>query len=429
MPPNNDIELRNPGVQEIFGKTPHWLLPWSNTIILIFVCVLFTLSYVIKYPDIISSKVTLTTVIPPVTFVPKINGGIRLVKTKDSQVKSGEFLAYMETGADINHVKFLIKNVDIWQQVIASENGSDVQRLNFPKNLRINQLESVYTKLLFDLEKYKIFLEAGEDVLTTSSLQERIGRFKELNIHLERQRVISEADLVLSERKTNIDSVLWAKKVIPIVEFNNSKSRHNQILHNLESSRSNYISNVIQIQQMEEQLKQIAIRRTDDQKVHIVEILNDLSLLRQGLTQFIQQNVFVSPVDGTISFPQPLSDNQYVTVGQSVFNVVPMGGKIYGSAALEMRGAGKVQIGQNVHIKLNNYPFNEFGYLRGKIASIEITPNENTYTATVELTNGLTTTYNRRLPFSYQMTGTAEIVTRDLRLLERFFNQFRNINN
>jgi len=41
------------------------------------------------------------------------------------------------------------------------------------------------------------------------------------------------------------------------------------------------------------------------------------------------------------------------------------------------------------------------------------------------LTNGLVTNYHKTLDFKPQMQGSAEIITEDLRLLERLFYQYR----
>ena len=36
------------------------------------------------------------------------------------------------------------------------------------------------------------------------------------------------------------------------------------------------------------------------------------------------------------------------------------------------------------------------------------------------------TSYKKEIPFKHEMNGTAEIITEDLRLIERFFQQFKN---
>ena len=45
----------------------------------------------------------------------------------------------------------------------------------------------------------------------------------------------------------------------------------------------------------------------------------------------------------------------------------------------------------------------------------------------VSLPNGLTTSYKKQIVFQQEMSGTADIVTKDLRLLERLLYQFRDV--
>ena len=45
--------------------------------------------------------------------------------------------------------------------------------------------------------------------------------------------------------------------------------------------------------------------------------------------------------------------------------------------------------------------------------------------AEVEFPNGLTTNYNKQIKFSQEMQGSAEIITEDIRLIERLFNPIK----
>ena len=83
--------------------------------------------------------------------------------------------------------------------------------------------------------------------------------------------------------------------------------------------------------------------------------------------------------------------------------------------------------GQGVNIRLENYPFEQFGLLHGKISSISVMPGEDKYWVTIELPEHLVTNQNKTLAFKQQLSGTTEIITEDLRLLERFFYQFRKL--
>ena len=75
-----------------------------------------------------------------------------------------------------------------------------------------------------------------------------------------------------------------------------------------------------------------------------------------------------------------------------------------------------------------NFPSDEFGEINGSVKKISLVPNEKgLYLIDVVLPKELVTTYNKTITFKHEMKGVAEIVTEDLRLIERFFYQMKNI--
>lgn len=92
------------------------------------------------------------------------------------------------------------------------------------------------------------------------------------------------------------------------------------------------------------------------------------------------------------------------------------------------QNSGKIKIGQRVNVKLENYPDTEFGVLNGKIKNMSLIPDkEGFYLIDVKLPKRLITSYNKEINFKQEMRGSAEIITEDLRLIERFFYQLINI--
>ncbi|MFV0304709.1 MAG: hypothetical protein ACK5IC_04400 [Moheibacter sp.] len=66
--------------------------------------------------------------------------------------------------------------------------------------------------------------------------------------------------------------------------------------------------------------------------------------------------------------------------------------------------------------------------MEGRVRNISLSPDvEGNYYVEVELPNGLKTPYNKQLIFDKEMQDSTEIVTEDLRLIERVFYQFREI--
>ena len=60
-----DIELRSEEVQDILTRVPHWMIRWGSTLFLGLIVMILALSWIIKYPDKITSTALVTTEIPP----------------------------------------------------------------------------------------------------------------------------------------------------------------------------------------------------------------------------------------------------------------------------------------------------------------------------------------------------------------------------
>jgi HlyD family secretion protein len=138
--------------------------------------------------------------------------------------------------------------------------------------------------------------------------------------------------------------------------------------------------------------------------------------------------LLISPIDGTVTFTKFWSSNQSVVVDQPVLNVVPESpGDYIGRIFLNMQRSGKVKAGQMVNIKLSGFPYLEYGMVRGSVRTISLVPSGNEYVIEVSLPQGLKTLYGRELKFTQNMQGAAEILTEDLRLLQKIINPFRHL--
>jgi HlyD family secretion protein len=72
-------------------------------------------------------------------------------------------------------------------------------------------------------------------------------------------------------------------------------------------------------------------------------------------------------------------------------------------------------------LKFQSYPFQEYGSVQGRIEFISHIPDEKGYLAKVSFTNGLTTTYKKKIQYRDGLTASAEVITQDMRLLDRLY--------
>lgn len=151
--------------------------------------------------------------------------------------------------------------------------------------------------------------------------------------------------------------------------------------------------------------------------------LEEYQSLSSKLKEWEHAFVLKAPVSGQIVFGEHRTVNQYVRSGDILFTVVPdETGKISGRILAPAIGLGKIEPGQQVNIKVDNYPFMEYGILSGSVLSISKIPvvsEQGTfYPVNVDLPDKLVTNYNRELSYSLQMQGNAEIIIQNRRVIE-----------
>ena len=107
--------------------------------------------------------------------------------------------------------------------------------------------------------------------------------------------------------------------------------------------------------------------------------------------------------------------------GDKVFAIISRDpGRLIGKIKIAASGSGKIQTGQKVNIKVAGYPYLEYGLLEGKTKSISLVSNNDYYSVQVDFPKGLHSTVNKELRFTGEMIGSAEIITENRSLMERF---------
>jgi len=158
------------------------------------------------------------------------------------------------------------------------------------------------------------------------------------------------------------------------------------------------------------------------------KMIQSFNNLKLAIKKWENQYVLKSNINGKVSFLNNWRVNQTLSQGDLIFTIIPSKNSAFiAKVKSPTQNFGKIKIGQTVNISLEIYPETEFGTLQGTINYISPLPNqEGLYLMDVALPETLVTSYNKTFEFRQEMSGMAEIVTEDLRLIERFFYQFKN---
>jgi hypothetical protein len=98
-------------------------------------------------------------------------------------------------------------------------------------------------------------------------------------------------------------------------------------------------------------------------------------------------------------------------------------GNVLAKALLPSARSGKVKVGMQAIIRLDGYPYQEFGVLNGEIRRIAVVPAEQGYELEIAVPEDLKTSYGNPVLFRQEMQGVARIVTEKRSLLDRVFDR------
>lgn len=421
----DNIELRSESVQDILSQPPHWMIRWGNTIIFIILLLILVMSYIIKYPEFVPASVIITSQNPPEKLEARTNSKIEKILIKDHQkVKAGQVMMVLQSTANYHDILEL-------KDIVDSLSTNQLQSFPLQKAsaFKLGEIQGDYNSFAKAFQDERLFTRlqpyAPENLAANQSLSEYRGRIT----NLQQQRSIEVAKYELTKKNFQRSQELFNQGVIAAVELENEKIKFLQAEQNLKNIN-------ISLSQMQEAIsglnktKSGASINTEKDKINYSsQTLQLYEQLRKSLKQWEQSYLFISSTNGTVSFQQFWGESQFVKQGDVLMSILPENKEsLIGKMQIPSANSGKVQTGQKVLIKLDNYRFQEYGIIEGKVQNISLTPDENgNYYVDVILPKGLKTSYNKTLPFDKELKGNGEIVTEDLRLIERFFFQIRKL--
>lgn len=420
----NSFELRSEEVQDILTRVPHWLIRWGSVVVLCILLLLLFVSWFIKYPDIVPTQIVITTNVPPQKLVAKISGRIDAILVKDkSEISKNTPLAVIENSANYNDVfllKSIVDTINIEKSNFPFDKLATAQLGDIENSFAIFQKEYIADELNTKLRPFKV--QGSAQSYEAVQLKERLAL-------LESQKGINLSELELQKNDLERYEKLFKKGIISAQEiekqrllFLQSQKNYKSVLSSISQLKSslNELNKNSKVTQIEENKENVNLERN---------VIQAFYSLKKAIKDWELNYVLRSSIDGKVSYLQLWAENQTVNAGDNVFAVIPNNENGYiGKVKAPAQNSGKIKVGQKVNIRLTNYPDREFGMVLGTIKAISLTPDKDgNLLIDVSLVKGLETSYRKKIEFQQEMSGSAEIITQDLRLIERLLYQFRDI--
>ena len=409
------------------GTVPNWIIRWGISIIFITVFVILFMSYIIKYPEVITAPIILTTVNPPADLISKTTGQIQ------------EFFVYEGDTLNTHTIIAVIKNAANYKCILEldsilitydTEWEKYISNTFIEHSYELGEVQNSFNQFLTQCKSYRHYLESNNILKKQQLLKEQIEQNRDNYQNQKIQLSLINEDLQFELQNFARDSALFNAKAVSQYDYEKSKQAILQKRMQLVGQKSALSDIKTTILGMEKQLLDLSIQLDDDLSNYKIHLSESRDLLLAQIKQWKENYIIITPIDGTISLTKFWHKNQNIIAGERIATVIPFDStQIIGKMYIPSTGLAKVKIGQIVNIKLNGFPYMEFGILKGNLVSISSVPETNGYAAEIQFPKGLISSYKTRFGFIQQMDGTGDIITKDSRLIERFIRPIKSLIN
>jgi len=379
-------------------------------------------SWFIKYPDIVSADAVLTGSHSPKPLVARKAARIAHLNYKDGdKITQGAIIGNLETTADIDEVLLLDIMTDSVYRCLQREDIFNVKAIMSREYNSLGELQQPYQALIQAYIPYLDYVSGNYAKLKRSLLEKDLAMAASSRKVLDEQQKLNQEDLMLSKTTLEKNKRLLEQRLISEEEYRNLNSQNINKQLSQPQLKSNYISNEAQANGIRKEMADL------DNQVHTQKALfvQAVYSFKSQISLWKQDFLFIAPESGVLNFTSFLQANQMTGAGQVLGYIIPQQDAVYAEARIPQTNFGKIARGQSVLLKLDAYPWQEFGMLTGKVDYVSAIPADSGYyLARISIPEAFITNYQKRLPFKEGLMAHAEIVTRDMRLAQRFVYDF-----
>ncbi|NOQ70387.1 MAG: HlyD family efflux transporter periplasmic adaptor subunit [Crocinitomix sp.] len=426
MPTNNEnISLRSDEVQEIMSHVPHWMIRSGISLMFLLIALLVFISWFIKYPDVIEGTVTVSTIEPPTRLVSKNSGELQALFFEDGvNVNEGDVLATIGNSFSKETRDYL----DSTCSQIKQELERDELTIEFKdENLNFGSIYESYSTLKSGVLEYQNFRETDPILFEISTIGAQIKNYTMLRSVSKQQVKTAEKEFENAQQKFKIDEKLLAENVISKVQFYEEEQKLIQAENNLGNYKKSAVENSITITNLRRELYRLKQEHKSKQTEFVRRIELGLTNIQNALDQWRLNYQIIAPSSGKLTYLKTLNENEYIATETPLFAIISDNQGYIGYVDVPKSGYGKLEIGHKVRARIDKYPYQEFGQLNGEVTEISLLANEDMYRVQFSFTDGMKSSYGKTFEYTPEMSGTADIITNDVRLLSRIFNKFRKV--
>ncbi|WP_367867703.1 HlyD family efflux transporter periplasmic adaptor subunit [Pedobacter sp. WC2423] len=409
-------------IEEIITSVPSWIVRSGTMIIFTVIAGIVLMSAFIKYPDIVNTSLKVNSLNSPKRILSKQRGKlVRILVTENQFVKQGQPVAYLESTADHTDVIRLLKKLKQLRTIAPSStfvNNFESDKLN------LGELQSAYEVFYQSYLQFNKAIKGGHYSKQKIFLEKDLNELRKLTDNINQQKKIQEKQIENAELQYKAYIILRKKGVISNNEFKEQENKYLSSKYPLLQNETSLSNNNTAYLAKQKELLDLD-NTIMEQRLNFIQALNGIITETES---WLMHYVLSAPVDGIVGFSGIIQENQNVNVNDELFFINPVNARFFGEVAIPQYSMGKIKLGQKVLIKLQSYPFEEFGMIHGEVNYLsEVALKDSVFIAKVDFKDFENKDASRKIVLKSGMLAEAKIITRESSLLARFSRSITKI--
>jgi multidrug resistance efflux pump len=414
----SNFQNRSEEAQEIISRKPDFVEKWALFLFLGLMLLLFAGTWFIRYPDIVQTRAILSAYNGPKEIIPLQTGRlIKLFVENGQQVSKGETIGWIENTANPDEVLKLSTQLDSGTNLLAQGKVDRICTLFNGHFQHLGGLQTSYQTYVTALQQFNDYLVNGFYARQKKMILTDMSSNNQMNAFLAKQRELTEQDNELSEQTFKMNEQLFKEKVISAEEYREQKSKLVNKQMAIPQINASILSNQNQQRGKLKELEQLE-HDVNQQRITFEQALQTL---KSNVDDWKRQYILSTPIAGVLFFNQPVQQNQFLEQGKLLGYINPLNSKFYAQVYLPQNNLGKIDSGMQVQLRFDAYPYQEVGFVRGKLNYISKVASDSGFLAIVALDNGLETNQHKPVQYKNGLKADALVITKNMRLFQRLY--------
>ncbi len=426
---HSTIATRHGEIDDLIGTPPGRLLRSGITMLFLAFSLLVSMAFVLRYPDKIYAPAVITSEEPPIDVLIPLSARLdTLLTVNGALVDEDQILAYMESTAkrwDLRELE------EFSTRLLQADDQSCLSMFTLPeRRWNLGDLQPAGEQLLQLVREHCLITSKINPSIQIASIDHELDNLEALARHMRSEQRLLNAELLLITRDVKRYGTLLQAGVISEREYELKLSDSLSLAKQYHTVAGSQIRNDIRISQ----LRALRVEKSEQYQDILItkwlEILDQASEIRALITSWDFGHAIRASVAGKVILPLGTEERQLRSEGDYFCSIVPVRkSNLIARARLPSYNRGKLIRGNKVLLRLDAYPYKEYGSVTTALSYLSPLPRRDeqlgtTYEARIDLPGELVTDNGFEVPYHPNMVAELVCITEDRSLAKRVLAQF-----